>query len=330
MGFISYNLDYYYSELQKIESGAGTEEDVYRAKQLLKMLDDLVDEGYTELNEKLEESFGAVSRLQKYLESHNAIPFEILHKPVGEADVTYESDNMELVEAIESACILAKMSSAVSDDVFLTELVRFCEWIGCEEDTAYIFLLRDTLLPYIYYRGKGRSSAYPWLLGRKTMTMLAGKELVDDEIRASIIKALESGKCHDYDEFCEFVLPDIRECLERYPKMKECLMGLLGKITEKRIVVVESGCSGTFPMLLMSLDSRVDMRMYTTYPYLLETYCDKIFTSKYEENRLFETLYSQDLYFRFSDLRDGKFYVNKCASEEVEEKALAEIRFFVE
>ncbi len=68
------------------------------------------------------------------------------------------------------------------------------------------------------------------------------------------------------------------------------------------------------------------MRMYTTYPYLLEVYDDNIYSQKYEENRLFETLYSQDLYFQFSDFKDGHFFVRKCANREVEKKAFAEIK----
>ena len=79
-------------------------------------------------------------------------------------------------------------------------------------------------------------------------------------------------------------------------------------------------------MLLMSLDDRIDVRMYTTYPYLLEIYGDKIYSPKYEENRLFETLYSQDLYFRFSDLKDGHFFISKCENKEVEKYALAEVK----
>ena len=57
MGFISFSLDYYAKELQKLESSVATEETVYHAMQLLKMLDDLLDEGYTELNKKMEEEY---------------------------------------------------------------------------------------------------------------------------------------------------------------------------------------------------------------------------------------------------------------------------------
>lgn len=156
--------------------------------------------------------------------------------------------------------------------------------------------------------------------------MLTEKEYVDDEIRASIIEALEFGKCDNYDDFCSIVLPDIRATLKQYSKMEICLTELLEKIKEKRIIVIESGCSGTFPMLLKSLDARVDVRMYTTYPYLLEIYGDKIYSPKYEENRLFEMLYAQDLYFQFSDLRDGNFFVRRCRDRYVKAKSMAEIK----
>lgn len=326
MSFISFSLDYYRKELQKLETAVISDETVYRAKQLLKMLDDLIDEGYTELNEKLEEVYQGVSRLRRYLQDNHATPFPIYHKPLAETDVVYEQEPFELVEAIRELTENAEKSKDVSDDLFLTELKRFCKWVGYEDNTAYIFLLRDTLLPYIYYQSKNRKNIYPWLLGRKTLTKLTGMENVDDEIRASIIKALEIGKCHNYEDFCGAVLSDIRATLKQYPEIGDCLTALLGEIKEKRIIVVESGCSGTFPMLLMSLDDRVDVCMYTTYPYLLEIYGDKIYSPKCEENRLFETLYSQDLYFQFSDLKDGHFFIRKCTDKEVEKNALKEIK----
>lgn len=326
MGFISFSLDYYKTELQKLESAIVSEETVYHAKQLLKMLDDLFDEGYTELNEKLEEEYHGVSRLRKYLKENNAIPFSVHARSVTEADVKYELNDTELIKAIKELMKSAENSTDVCKDDFLLELIHFCEWIGYKEDTAYVFLLRDTLLPYIYYQSSDRGNIYPWLLGRKTLTMLTDKEHVDDEIRASIIKALEDGNCHNYEEYCDSVLPDIRKTLKRYPAIEECLIELLNGIKEENIIVIESGCSGTFPMLLKSIDNRVDVRMYTTYPYLLRVYGDKIYSPKYEENRLFETMYSQDLYFQVSELKDGHFYVRKCKNEEVGKCAFAEVK----
>lgn len=326
MGFISFNLDFYEKELEKIENATANEETIYLAKQLMKIPDDLIDEGYTELNEKLEEAFCGVSRLRAYLKDNNATPFPICRKPISESDVTYELQSNELSKAIEKLTENAEASIEASDNAFLSKLIGFCEWIGYEEDTAYIFLLRDTLVPYIYYQSKNRKRIYPWLLSRKTLTALTGINNIDDEIRCSVIKSLEFGKCRTYKDFCAAVLPDVRYTLKKYPEIEGCLVELLTEIKEKRIIVVESGCSGTFPMLLMSLDDRIDLRMYTTYPYLTEIYGDRIYTQKYEELRLFETLYSQDLYFRFSDFKNGRFFVSKCKNKEIEKRAIAEIK----
>lgn len=326
MGFISFSLDYYKDELQKLESSAASQETIYHAKQLLKMLDDLLDEGYTELNEILEKSCQGVSRLRKYLRNNGAGPFPIYHKTITETDVVYEQEEIDLSEAIDELVMHAKECDAESDDAFLTELVHFCEWIGYKKDTVYIFLLRDTLLPYIYYKRNNKALIHPWLLGRKTLTMLTGKEFVDDEIRASIIRALEVGRCDNYDDFCKMVLPDMRTTISKYPEIGNCLTDLLNTIEEKKIIVIESGCSGTFPMLLKCLDERVDVRMYTTYPYLLKVYGNRIYSPKYEENRLFETLYSQDLFFQFFTLRDNHFYVRKCRNDEVMANSYAEVK----
>lgn len=325
MGFISFNLEFYKNELQKLQTTTVSDETIYRARQLMKMLDDVLDEGYTELNYKLEEAYSGVSTLRAYLEDNHIEPFPIYRKPFSATDVTYEQSAYELANAIKELAEKAQKSIDICDDAFLSELIDFCKWIGYEEDTAYVFLLRDTLAPYIYYQSNNRKNIYPWLFGRKTLTKLTGTDNADDEFRSSIFTALERGQCGNYKDFCDMVLPDIRSALKKYPEIERCLIPLLDGIKEKHIIVVESGCSGTFPMLLMSLDNRVDWRMYTTYPYLLEIYGNKIYTPKYENSRLFETLYSQDLYFRFADFRDGKFFVEKCNNKKIEKYAIAEI-----
>lgn len=71
MDFISFNLEFYKNELQKLKTAIVSEETIYRAKQLLKMIDDLLDEGYTNLNNILEETYSGVSRLRAYLKDNN-------------------------------------------------------------------------------------------------------------------------------------------------------------------------------------------------------------------------------------------------------------------
>ena len=300
MGFLSYNLGFYRSELQRLEDGPAAPENVYRAHQLLRMLDDLAEEGYTELNAQLESAFSGMSRLREYIKRNHAAPIAFPEKP--RRALSYSEREMELNCAISQA-----MQAAMSEAAPVPEnLHSFCRWIGYDERTAYIFLLRDALLPFIYYSARGRKRIYPWLLSRSSFAALAGRQNVDDEIRAAVYEALEAG-CADFETFRRFVLPEIRRTMERYPRAKAALCAMLAEMDAERILVVESGCAGTFPLLLMSLDERADMRMYTTYPYLAGIYKARIFTTRYEENRMFETMASQEQLFRFSACGTGGF-----------------------
>ena len=324
MGFLSYNLHYYQNELQKLEVSPATPDNLYHARQLLRMLDDLTDEGYTELNEHLESSFSGVSRLREYLKRNHAAPFSLPESRMSSASLPYAERDIELCTAISQAMHAAAAVPESAPIPFVGKLRRFCQWIGYDERTAYIFLLRDTLLPFVFYCAHGRKRIYPWLLSRSSFAALTGHPNADDEIRSSVYRALETG-CADFPSFRRLVLPDIRKTTELYPCAETALRSMLADIEADRILVIESGCAGTFPLLLMSLDDRVEPRMYTTYPYLSDIFGPRVFTSRYEENRLFETMASQELYFRFSEIRDGRFYVRKCANPEIERQALREI-----
>lgn len=264
-----------------------------------------------------------MSRLRNYLKKHHIEPFPPPEKRPRANELVYSAREIELCGAVDAAMRTDGLSEAASLP-FADSLRRFCEWIGYDGKTAYIFLFRDTLLPYVYYRAKGRERVYPWLLSRSSLAALTAQNNADDEIRASIYTALEAGSA-DFHTFIKAVLPDIRRKIRLYPRAENFLRSMLKGIDAERIIVVESGCAGTFPLLLMSLDDRVDMRMYTTYPYLTGILAGRVFTTRYEENRIFETLASQELYFRFSGIRNGAFYVRKCLDAPTEKQALAEI-----
>ena len=106
MGFISFSLNYYISELQELESSIASPEIIYKAKQLLKMLDDLLDEGCTELTNSLEKLCQGISRLRKYL-----------------------SDNIELSQAINDLTANTRKSTLTSEDQFLTEIIPFLHFL---------------------------------------------------------------------------------------------------------------------------------------------------------------------------------------------------------
>ena len=328
MGFLSYSLRYYQDALQILKDMHATPDRLDYARRLLRMLDDLTDEGYTELNAALEKLDCGAAQLRAYLQKNHAAPFKIPPKQFDTNALDYFPQNQELRGAIERAMRAARTMSETVSVPFADKLRRFCEWIGFDDQTAYIFLLRDALMPYVYYAARGGKRVYPWLLGRKSFAALTGQPDADDAIRSSIYAALETG-CADFQSFCQCALPSIRKTMRRYPQAENALRNMLEGVDADRIIIVESGCAGTFPLLLMSLDDRADMRMYTTYPYLNGIYARRVFTSRYEENRMFETMAAQDIYFRFSEMQNGRFYVQRCTDASVERRALAEIQMML-
>lgn len=323
-GFIEFSLDYYRNRITHYENDVLNADDLYEARQLLKMIDDVVDEGYTKLFNRLEDE-KLVTRLKCILEKYNIKPFE-LPKRIESIGV-YGAKEYELNDYLDNIIADSTTCNEISDNLFLKDMKSFCDWIGYDENTAYIFLLRDTMLPYIYFKNNGRENIYPWLIGRKFLEIVADEEGIDDDLRYPIYNAAAE-KVHSYREFIDYCKPDIMETLNDYPEIKKSVYKLLSDIKQDRIVVVESGCYGTFPVMLACMDERVDIRMFTAVPYLWDLYENHIYTKAYEKNRDFETLYSQDVLLKLADFRDEKFFVTVNDNKEVYQKALGEIKYF--
>lgn len=210
-----------------------------------------------------------------------------------------------------------------SDNPFLADLRSYCEWFAGKPDTAYVFLLRDAFLPYLYCKSSGQGYLYPWIINREFLREYAG-EGADDLFRLPVYEALERD-ISDYRDFCAFCKVRIRKVLSTFPLLERTLRELLCGIGEKKILVIESGYCGTIPLMLSALDERVDFRLYTTAPFLYEIYRDKIFCRRYEQIRSFETLYAQDALMKYSSFRKGKFYVQISADNGIWEKAAGEV-----
>lgn len=322
MGFLSFNEQYYIKELARLEGKKLDQKGIYETKQILKLLDDLADEGYFELNNDLESKYHVITRLRSILSLHGEKPFRLLHAQI--PAVNYSENEFEVTGLCNALIGTASEERVISDNPFIEEIAAYCDWLGSEWDTAYIFLFRDAFLPYVYFRSRDRDRLYPWLISRAFLSDVSGKENIDDEIRLPIYEALESG-ITEYSAFKEFCKERIHKVLEQYPPLAQALGGLLKEIREKRIMVVETGYCGTVPMLLASLDDRVDFRLYTTAPFLYEVYRDKIFCRKYENIRLFETLYSQDILMKYASFTHGKFYVRLALEANVRDNAIKEI-----
>jgi len=321
MGIVSFHEKYYLGKLEEYENRILSDAEIYDVKQLLKVLDDLTDEGYTSLNDALESDFSCLTRLRNILHKNGATPFSINHEKL--PDTAYSSREYELEGLLKDLIVQAGKQGSTSSNPFLKEIHRYCEWIGQDDDTAYVFLLRDALLPYIFFRKRNVKNIYPWLISRRSLEDITKTDNVDEELRLPLYEALESGHI-EFEDFFPFCKGRILKAMDNHQELKTILLGLLGSIKQSRIIVIESGYMGTIPMTLKSLDDRVDFRLYTTAPFLYETYQDKLFCKQYENLRSFETLYSQDLLLRYSSYHNGKFYVNMSEDESVKKKSFME------
>lgn len=327
MSFISFNENYYRQRLKALENKPLSADAIYEAQQLLKLLDDLADEGYTELNHYLENRFSCLTRLHALLNNAGAYPFIIEHTGLG--NTSFDTEEYELCAVLNGLINNAKQSECISFSPFINAIYEYSRWIEYKEDTAYLFLLRDTLLPYVYFKAQYKNSVYPWLINRRFLAAITGIETVDDCIRLPIYEALESG-CATFESFCAFCKDRMLAVLDQHRELKQVLLDLLGTIKEKRIIVVESGYAGTIPMMLKALDERVDFRLYTTAPYLYEIYKNHTFCRKYEDIRKFETVYSHNRLLRYSSYRDNRFYVNVSNDDTIVADSLAEIKRFTD
>ena len=203
MGFMSFNENYYRRKLEEYENKILSNAEIREAKQLLKVLDDLIDEGYTNLNDTMEADFSCLTRLRAVLHRFGEVPFPIDHEKL--SDTVYGKNAFELEELLGNLIEDARNQSSFSANPFLEEIYRYCEWIKYEEDTAYVFLMRDTLLPYVFFRSRGRDNIYPWLISRRFLEDITETEYVDDDIRLPLYEALESGHIQfdDYSAYCK-------------------------------------------------------------------------------------------------------------------------------
>ena len=326
MGFLSFNEQFYQRKLDQYENRSLSETEIYDVKQILKVLDDLADEGYTFLNERMEADFACLTRLRAILQKSGSAPFPLDHERL--SDTIYGKEEYELQGLLTSLIKEAGEHRNTSVNPFLTDIAQYCDWIGYEEDTAYIFLMRDAFLPYVYYFSRNRRHIHPWLISRRFLEDITMTENADDDIRLPLYEALETGHT-EFADYCGYCRERILPVLDGHLQLKSVLLDLLRSIPQKKIIAVESGYMGTIPMMLRALDDRVDFRLFTTAPFLYETYRERIFCDRYEDIRRFETGYAQDLLLKYSSFHSGKFCVHMSAERQVRNTAFSEIRRFL-
>lgn len=337
MGFISYSVSYLSKRIHMYESNYSKQAPqniVREAKVLLKFLEDIKDEGYYKSYEFINEKTNAVKRLNSFILKNNETPFT-MEKFSKKPTSNYKNKSHDLCKYLEFLKLQMDSAGYLLDGVpaVFYDILDYSRYIfnSANSDMAYCFLLRDTLLSYLAFKKwntEHKFTVYPMLVGRKYLSFFDNKDNhfdVYQKIQDIIFEALDSGfeKLSDIKSY----LKKEMESKSEFSKLTNSLKSMLDKLKQERIMVIESGYIGTIPLLLSSLDDRVDFRLFTTIPYFYEVYREKFFTYEFQKLRLFETIYCQDALFKISSVDDtGNISVCDTSDYSIKKQALAELR----
>jgi hypothetical protein len=341
LDFITYNINWYKNKIsyfEEVEKDKAAEESIHEAKIMHKLLEDLLDEGYTLTYEYFQNELQATERLSAFLNINNSSPFSDIKRNAADKSISFSSKEILIDDFIKQNMLItenkkfSRNSISYNQDIndTLKIIFDFSRWIfkSVNKDTAVIFLLRDTLLPYLaflYWNKDTAIKAYPFIIGRSTLSQFGDADELYNKILDAVYSALQN--YNDFSQpFQETAADIIRESLINNIPLYNKLAALLSGISQTNICVVESGMHGTMPLLLKSVDDRINnIKLFTTIPCFYNAWDNCYFTKKYEYLRLFETLFCQDSWFRFSSIKETGFYISENNNMNIKEFALYEI-----
>ncbi|MCL2662274.1 MAG: hypothetical protein FWE83_02965 [Oscillospiraceae bacterium] len=340
MDFITYNLEWYkkrldyYVRLQ--EKGNALKETVHEAKVLHKFLEDINDEGYCDTYDLFQNRLQATQTLETFISSNRDSPFLLIKKAPVYNELSYKHNEIPLQQYLDSisesperASLLLKIKS----NSFYEKIHSFSRWVyeSIPPDTAVIFLLRDTLLPYLAFNKWNKDNtklAIPLLIGRKFLFQFGNGDLIYNSICDAVYTALYDTENTPY-MFQDSSEEQIRIAVEDNELLSDAIIKILSDIQSPNIFVVETGVHGTMPLLLRVFDNRIKhIMLYTTLPWFYSAWGQSLYTRNYEELRLFETLNCQDLMFSFSSLKDDGFYIKEIDDNTIFNESLAELNYW--
>lgn len=336
MGFVSYSTKFFKEKLSLYESVYGNKAPkfvVHEAKVLLKLLDDIRDEGYKDSYTCIDKSCDAVNRLRSFIAANDEIPFPMntyaASKAIPYAACEHNLENY--LGLIEQKMNLPGLTLNRVPSVFYDVLSYTREIFRTSNpETAYCFLLRDTLLPYLAFKKwdiHRRLNIIPMFISRKFFHCLENNhEDLYNSIQNIIFEALDSN-VETLNQLKEY----LRDALDNNPgellPVVNLIRRMLDTIPQKNITIVESGYVGTIPLLLSALDVRVDFRLFTTIPYFYDHYKGRFYTNEFQKIREFETINCQNALFKLSSVSsDGFIKVVETSDNEVRAQSFKELR----
>lgn len=336
MDFITFNINWYKDRINYYEfmssRGKCTQACIDEAKVLHKFLEDIYDEEYQSTYKLFQEKLNASERLEKFINSNGQKVFVKSDKGFKYGEFAYAPNEILLTEYLNSEIItsptIKDSCQSISDGFY--EILNFSKWINnsLDSDTAIIFLLRDTLLPYIAFKQWNHDAtkeAIPLMIGRSYLSLFGNRDELYNCISDSVYTALyESQKTPEL--FQGIAVEGIRKSIKNNDGLYKKTKQILSNISKPKICVVESGVHGTMPLFLKCCDERIDtIKMYTTLPWLYDSWGGSFYTKKYENLRFFESLACQDLLFALSSIKDCDFYIKEITNLQIREKSLHEL-----
>ena len=346
--YVPYNLKFLRKKLNDYENNykkGAPEKIVHEAQMLLKEMNDLEDQGYMKSYNAFVNELNVVERLTNFIEANGKKA--ILQPKIPERHVAYKDEKIKLSDYLKKLEDYSNQKVTLKNaNPLFNDILEYSKQLynNLKKDTAVIFLLRDTLLPFLAFKewSKGKITIKPWLIGRKWLGMFPSEQNLDwkkggiqsvnfgnnDDLYESLYHAIYSSLDDGNKTFSSYVKgfnKYLDEDLSNFKAAQNSLKQLLSTIKEKHILVVETGRIASIPMLLKNIDKRVDFKLFTTIPEFYDVYKNKYFTDEYDKNRLFETIYCQDCLFQISDFKDGEFFVKETSDKEVIKQAKKEL-----
>ncbi len=155
MHYLAYMKQFLKEKLDVYEKSSKPSNDmVHEAQMLLKEIFDLEDQGYLHSYNTLNNSVGAVKRLSNFIINNNGKIIKALKKSNKEK-VSYNDEMVELnnyIANLESS--IAENALGQSGNKLIKDVFEYSKWLykSLDKDVAYIFLLRDTFLPYLAFK----------------------------------------------------------------------------------------------------------------------------------------------------------------------------------
>ena len=285
----------------------------------------------------------ATSRLKSLLKKTNSKPLPPYQDETHTAP-SYSDKELSMETFFKNLRIYKKFTSDNQLPI-IKSICEFAHW-ATTENGAYIFLMRDQLLPYEMIKNNTNKTCYPLILGRKLIKYFYTHESNDsfdfsdsnddrsylDFLFTMCQTAVEHHK--DFNDFFTHLKPKFLKLIKSNEPFYNYLKKFLSNIKQDKIIVLESGRYGTMPLILKCIDDRVDFRLFCTGPELYKLYEGKVFEKDGLKQGLscmieMEQSVSQNQLFVFSSVQKGNAMIKVTNDTDVLTKSFNEITYAV-